>query len=64
MKLTLMILTLLLISACSNRGIYEGLQANQRFECTKLPPVQYQQCMKDANKSFDQYELERKEATR
>lgn len=64
MKLTLMILTLLLISACSNRGIYESLQANQRYECTKLPPVQYQQCMKDANKSFDQYELERKEATR
>ena len=64
MKLTLMILDLLLISACSNRGIYESLQANRRYECMKLPPVQYQQCMKDANKSFDQYELERKEATR
>ena len=64
MRITTLFLALLLLSVCSNRGIYESLQANRRYECTKLPPVQYQQCMKDANKSFDQYELERKEATR
>ncbi len=64
MKATLLILVFFIIGACSNRGIYESLQANRRYECTKLPPVQYQQCMKDANKSFDRYELERKEATR
>lgn len=64
MKTVFMMSAFLMICACSNRGIYESLQASRRYECTKLPPIQYQQCMKDANKSFDQYELERKEATR
>lgn len=64
MKTTLLFLAFLMISACTNRGIYDSLQASRRFECTKLPPIHYQKCMDDANKSFRQYELEREEATR
>ncbi len=46
---------------CSNRGAYEGIQASNRFECSKLPPSQYEDCMEQANKSYDEYEQERKE---
>lgn len=55
-------LVLLLLAGCSNRGIYEGIQASNRNECSKLPLSQYDDCMKEANKSFNEYEQERKEA--
>jgi hypothetical protein len=53
---------LLVLSSCSNRGVYEGIQASNRNECSKLPPSQYDECMEKANKSFTEYERERKEA--
>ena len=51
----------LIITGCSTRGAYDGIQASNRFECSKLPPSQYDECMDNANKSYDKYERERKE---
>lgn len=62
MKVKYLILIPLVIAGCSSRGAYEGIQANNRFECTKLPPSQYDECMKNANKSYDEYERERQKA--
>lgn len=63
MKATLLILIfLIIIVGCSNRGTYEGIQAGNRLECSKLPPSQYDECMKNANKPYEEYERERKEA--
>ena len=61
MKVKLLILILLFIAGCSYRGAYEGIQVSNRVECSKLPPSQYDECMKNANKSYDEYERERKE---
>ncbi|MFK8012718.1 MAG: hypothetical protein AB8B80_11790 [Marinicellaceae bacterium] len=55
-----MLLTLI-GSGCSYRSAYEGMQASNRFDCTKQPPSQYDECMESANKSYDQYERERKQ---
>lgn len=61
MKVKLIILIFIIIAGCSNRGVYEGIQASNSFECSKLPPSQYDECMKSASKSYDNYERERKE---
>ena len=62
MKVTLILLIILTISGCSSRGAYEGIQAGNSSECFNLPPSQYDECMNNANKSYDEYERERKEA--
>lgn len=63
MKVKLIMLIILIMAGCSTRGAYEGIQTSKRFKCSELPPSQYDECMKDANKSYDEYERERKEAT-
>lgn len=62
MKIIPLFLVLLVLAGCSNRGVYGGIQASNRNECSKLPPSQYDECMENANKSYDEYERERKEA--
>lgn len=59
MRFYLIVLSLILITGCSSRGAYEGIQASNRVECSKLPHSQYEECMKAANKSYDEYERER-----
>lgn len=49
------------IAACSNRQVYDSVQANNRLECQKLPLSQQEECLQKANKSYDEYERERKE---
>ena len=63
MKVIPLFLVLMFLAAgCSNRGAYEGFQVSNRNECIKLPPSQYDECMENANISYDEYERERKEA--
>lgn len=53
----------LLATACSNQSAYGGLQAGQRNECVKMPEAnEREQCLRDADKSYGQYEKERSEA--
>ena len=44
--------------ACSNEQIYNTVQHNQRLECGKLPQAQYEECMRDYDTSYDEYERE------
>lgn len=62
MKVITIFLTILILASCSARGVYDGIQAGNRNECSKLPPSQYDECMKDVDKPYDEYERERKEA--
>ena len=55
-------LAIFILASCTNRDVYDSLQANNRNECMKLPQSQYDDCMADANKSYAEYEQERKEA--
>jgi len=64
MKVIPLFLVVFVLVGCSNRGVYGGIQTSNRNECSKLPPSpsQYDECMENANKSYDEYERERKEA--
>jgi len=50
-----------LICSCSNEQIYTAIQVNQRLECSKLPQPQYEDCMKELETSYDDYERDRQE---
>lgn len=52
---------LLVLSACSQKGMYEALQRNQQIECSQLPPSQYQECMDNASESYEDYSRKRNE---
>ena len=62
MKVMRILFIYLILAGCSNRVAYESINAGNRSECIKQPPAQYDECMKYANKSYDEYERERKEA--
>lgn len=62
MKTILLVTIFLILVGCSNRGIYEGIQTSNRFECSKRPSSQYDECMVNASKTYNEYERERKEA--
>ena len=61
MKIYLVTAVVLLIGACSNKAIYDNIQLNNRNDCAKLPPSQYNECIERASRSYDEYERERKE---
>lgn len=60
MKLIPLIFVLVTLYGCSNRAVYEGIQTGNRNECVELHPSQYDECMDEANRSFNEYERERK----
>ncbi len=62
MKVFFLSIAFLMVIGCSSRGAYEGIQVSNRVECSKLPPSQYDECMENANISYDEYERKRQEA--
>lgn len=49
------------MAACSNRSVYETIQANNRLDCQKVPVAQQEDCLRQADKSYEEYERERQE---
>ncbi len=59
-KLSLLI-TVFFLTGCSHKAVYDNIQINNRNACAKAPPSQYEECIKRSNKSYEEYEQERKE---
>ena len=59
-----MILAVLATSGCSNKAVYDNLQLNERNECMRTPGAQPIECIERTDKSFEEYEQERKEYLR
>ncbi len=59
MRLIFSVIFVLFIAACSNKEIYDSVQANQRSQCVELPPTEYQQCKEKERLSYEQYQEER-----
>jgi hypothetical protein len=56
-----MILVLICSAGCSNKVMYDNLRLNQRQKCVEEPRPTYVECVKRTNKSYEDYERERKE---
>ena len=52
----------LLLVGCSNKAVYDNIQLNNRNECNKVPPSQYEECIDRASKPYKEYKREREEA--
>ena len=50
---------ILILSACSHRAWYDGMQVSQRNECVKEPIAQLDACMQRTQTSYDEYVRER-----
>jgi hypothetical protein len=64
LKLTIGIVILFQFVACSNKAVYDNIKLNNRQECVKLPPSQYDECMENTQKSYEEYNRERKEMSK
>lgn len=62
MKLKPAVLILVLgVAGCSNKGIYDNLRIHQRNKCLEEPPPASVECLQRTNKSFEEYQREREE---
>ncbi|MCB1690789.1 MAG: hypothetical protein KDI33_19985 [Halioglobus sp.] len=61
LKSIAMIFSALFLVACTHEQVYNAVQQNQQLECSKLPQVRYEECMKDFEESYKDYERERQE---
>ena len=59
----MILMVLAIITGCTYRGVYEGIQTSKQSECASLPPAQYEDCMEGAGLSYEDYESSRKEAS-
>lgn len=57
----LMMLVVFGISGCSKKAIYDETRRHERYECLKEPPSAYSECLERTNKTYDEYERQRKE---
>lgn len=54
------LLLLLLLTACSNREIYDSLQKRNEAECFQLPLAQQEECLKQVKYlEYDEYKREK-----
>lgn len=56
-----MVLVMLGATGCSNKAVYDNMRINQRSECHNEPPPNYVECIERTEKTYDEYERERKE---
>ncbi len=49
------------VTGCSNKVMYDNLRLNQRQKCVEEPRSTYVECIERTNKSYEEYERERKE---
>lgn len=57
----IVMLSLLLVAGCSNRGWYEGMKNRERVLCNQVPASDYEDCMRQAEGNYNEYEKQREE---
>jgi len=55
------IFVLLTAIACSQQGAYTALQKQHEIRCNRVPESDYEACMEEAKKQYDDYKQQRDE---
>ncbi|MES1945635.1 hypothetical protein PC39_16011 [Salinisphaera sp. PC39] len=58
----LVLLAAFSVFGCGKKAVYDNVQIHNRQQCARLPPSQYEDCMEDAEKTYEEYRREREEA--
>lgn len=61
MKSICVFVVIFLLVACSNKQIYTAVQQNQQLECSKLPQTRFEECMRELEGSYEEYEQDRQD---
>jgi hypothetical protein len=61
LKSVVVLASALLLVSCTHEQVFNAVQQNQQLECSKLPQVRYEACMKEFDESYKDYERERQE---
>ena len=64
MKHLQLLLVSVLMVGCSSDETYRGLQSMEQSRCAEGPASEYQNCLKNSEMSYEEYEAERQEAAR
>ncbi len=59
MKIALQLIIFIMLTGCSNKGVYDGIQTSNQLECSKVPSSHYDECMQNVSQTYDEYERER-----
>ncbi len=62
MKHLCICLLILFFAACTSEQVYTTVQDNQRSECRKFVNTQYDDCMRQYDTPYKDYEYDRQEA--
>lgn len=49
------------LMACTQQQVYEGLKSGSRLNCLDYPESEYEDCVEETSKSYDQYRDAREE---
>ena len=49
------------LQSCSSRNAFEAANSSNELECRKLPPAEYEDCIKSYEKDYDRYQQQREE---
>lgn len=60
-KIIVIGLLLILVSACSQKAVYGDIQRNQRYQCLTLPDSEQGPCLASVDMSYEEYERQRTE---
>ena len=47
--------------ACSQQGAYKALQTQHEIRCNRVPESEYEACVEEAKKQYDDYKQQRDE---
>lgn len=56
---SIVLIVAVLLAGCSSAGWYEGMKARHQIECQNQPSSEYEDCMRQADKAYVDYEAER-----
>ena len=58
----ILVISILVLAACSKQQVYYGLKESQKNECRKLVhQEQYEECMSQHSESYEQYQMKRED---
>ena len=61
-KIAFLTFLLITFTGCSSKALYESIQPKyDENECRKLPPHQYDECIKHEAKSYEEYKKEKEQ---
>lgn len=58
-KVMSLLAMILFASGCTNQDIYNSIQKNRQNKCSTLPPLQYEECMKQHSETYQEYKRKR-----